>query len=334
MQEPGRPDPSAGRPTSNLPPPVKLPEQGEEVSVEAIMAAYQATMTARLEEGLRAIHRSAAHLMRQLVAEVWKAAGPEAGKNLQAGILGGLARDDALRGVLTHIDERHQALSLEVRRMEEAVRKLAETTGRSVKRADLVAGVAERVTQASYEQGRRTQEGLRQLARWIERTFEPVSTRLSALEATSEAASARQRAELAAFTERTRQGLARVGQRLRHGFVALREQTSAENREALEALENAVHGEIERLERLSEEQATRSAEFADRVSESLLALADRTSRSLDALRKELLGARFDRDDAGQSLDPRQEPVDQSGLLSSIDGLSGIAEELTETEKGS
>src|SRR5918992_1444492 len=130
MHETGPPGPSSQPPQGGTTlPPVRLPEQGEEVGVEALVAASQAAITLRLEEGLRAINQSAAKLMRQVAAEVWRAAGPDARKNLQTGVIGGLARDDAIRGVFTHMDERYQALHVEIARMEEALRRLAAVTG-------------------------------------------------------------------------------------------------------------------------------------------------------------------------------------------------------------
>jgi hypothetical protein len=348
-------------------PPVRLPEQGEEVSVEALIAASQAAITSRLEEGLKAINQSAARLMKQVAAEVWRAAGPDARKNLQTGVIGGLARDDALRGVLAHMDERYQILHVEIGRMEEALRRLAGATGRSLKRADETAELVERVTQATHDQGRRTQADLAELARWIERTLGPISARLGALEAAADAIASRQRADLAAFTERTRQSLARVGERLSQAFGVLREQTAAENRSALQALETAIHEDFDRLERLSREQAATSAEVAARISRSLLQLTERTVKALKGLR-ERIDAREDerlqlaeerlqlekdrvriqeeRELVKEPEEPAGEPpaavaeaepldvdLDErlSGLRVSIDGLSVIAEDAPDPE---
>jgi hypothetical protein len=346
MHETGPTGPSSQRPPvrSTLPP-VRLPEQGEQVGVEALIAASQAAITARLEEGLRAINQSAARLMRQVAAEVWRAAGPDARKNLQTGVIGGLARDDALRGVLSHMDERYQTLHVEIARMEEALRRLAGATGRSLKRADGMAELVERVTKESHEQVRRTQADLAELARWIEQTLGPVSARLGALEAAAEAAETRQRTDLATFTERTRQALARVGERLSQAFGVLREQTAAENRSALEALEAAIHQDFDRLERLSQEQAATSAEVAERISRSLLQLTERTVRAIKGLRERIDAREGEPVRVPEPLPPSQ-PVAPaaptgppeidleerlSGLRVSIDGLSVIAEDASDPE---
>ena len=346
MHETGPPGPSSQRPPGRgTLPPVRLPEQGEDVGVEALIAASQAAITARLEEGLRAINQSAARLMRQVAAEVWRAAGPDARKNLQSGVIGGLARDDAFRGVLTHMDERYQALHVEIARMEEALRRLAGATGRSLKRADGMAELVERVSKASHEQGQRTQADLVELARWIERTLGPISARLGALEAATEAVATRQRADLAAFTERTRQALARVGERLSQAFGVLREQTAAENRSALEALEAAIHQDFERLERLSQEQAATSAEVAERISRSLLQLTERTVRALKDLRERIDAREEEHIRVAEAAAPEETPppiaptVPQeadlearlNGLRVSIDGLSVIAEDTPDPE---
>lgn len=349
MHEPGPTGQSSQKPpVRGTLPPVRLPEHGEEIDVESLIAASQAAITARLEEGLRAINQSAAKLMRQVAAEVWRAAGPGAEKNLQTGVIGGLARDDALRGVLAHMDERYQGLRVEIGRMEEALRRLAGATGRSVKRADGVAELVERVTQASHEQGRRTQAELTELARWIERSLGPISTRLGALEAAAEAVSARQRTDLAAFTERTRQALARVGERLSQAFVILREQTASENRGALETLETAIHQDFERLERITQEQAASSAEVAERISRSLLQLTERTARALNGLRDRLDAKREKEKPVAEApvsapsperlAPPVPAPMPESdletrlsGLRVSIDGLSVIAEDSPDPE---
>lgn len=352
MHETGPTGPSSQPPpVGRTLPPVRLPEQGEDIGVEALIAASQAAITQRLEEGLRALNQSAARLMRQVAAEVWRAAGPDARKNLQTGVIGGLARDDAIRGVLTHMDERYQALHVEVARMEEALRRLAGATGRSLKRADGMAELVERVTQASHEQGRRTQADLVELARWMERTLGPVSARLGALEAAAEATAARQRTDLAEFTERTRQALARVGERLSQAFGILREQTAAENRSALSTLEGAIHQDFDRLERLTHEQASASADVAERISRSLLQLTERTVRELKGLR-ERIEAHDARDE--ERLRVAETPVPSvppeppappaandpddvdlearlSGLRVSIDGLSVISEEAPDPE---
>jgi hypothetical protein len=346
MHESGPTGPSSqDRPDRGTLPPVRLPEQGEEVGVEAFIAASQAAITARLEEGLRAINQSAARLMRQIAAEVWRAAGPDARKNLQAGVIGGLARDNALRGVLAHIDERYQALHVEITRMEEVVRRLVGATGRSLKRTDGMAELVERVSQASQEQGRRTQADLAELARWIERTLEPISARLGALEVALEAASNRQRTDLAEFTDRTRQSLARVGERLSQAFRVLREQTAAENRSGLQALESAIHQDFDRLERLSREQAAASSEVAERISRSLLLLTERTASALNRLRERIEARQEERPVAAEAPPPSPPPAPAptgpqegtdletrlSGLRVSIDGLSVIAEDSPDPE---
>jgi hypothetical protein len=302
--------------------------------------------------------------MRQVAAEVWKAAGPDARKNLQSGVIGGLARDDALRGVLAHMDERYQALHVEIARMEEALRRLAGATGRSLKRADGMAELVERVTQASNEQGRRTQADLAELARWIEGTLGPISARLGALEAAAEAVATRQRTDLAAFTERTRQALARVGERLSQAFGVLREQTAAENRSALQALEAAIHEDFDRLEELTKEQAATSAEVAARISRSLLQLTERTVQALKVLRERIDARLRERIDARDARDEERDRIEKatqppsappsppppapvptepvevdlearlSGLRVSIDGLSVITEDAPDPEGAS
>ncbi|HYH28163.1 MAG TPA: hypothetical protein VEA19_05235, partial [Actinomycetota bacterium] len=117
-----------------------------------------------------------------------------------------------------------------------------------------------------------------------DRSMEPVSARLDAIEKAMQAAAARQRADLAAFTERASEGLGRVGQRLREGFAALQQQTSEENQGLVERIRVAVSREIERVERLADEQAAQSAAVAERIARAVRDVTERTTSTVGTLR--------------------------------------------------
>lgn len=268
---------------STASPSVRLPEPGQD-RLETMMATLQADMTNRLEEGLRAIHRSAARLMKQVAAEVWKATGPEATQNLQEGVISTLARDDAVRGILQHVEERHQRLRLDVQRLEEATRKLAEATGQTVTRIDQTRTMVDKVIRHGQDQSQRLQMALAEVARRVEHSVEPLTARLDTLEAANEAMLNRQRAVLAAFTERTGQGLAQVGKRIREGFAMMADRTAEENRNALRRIEASVQQEIERIDRQSKEQAARSLEAMTVVSRSVHEASEHTAAGVAALR--------------------------------------------------
>ena len=80
-----------------------------DAAFEAEMASYQQVLEDRLEQGLAAINQSANALMHEIASEVWRAAG---GDKDQVGsqILESLSRDQAIRSLVAHSDERFQDL--------------------------------------------------------------------------------------------------------------------------------------------------------------------------------------------------------------------------------
>lgn len=91
------------------------------------MAAYQQLVMERLEEGLRAIQQTGISLMHEIAGEVWRAAGGDKDQ-VQAHILEGLARDQAIRGLIAHSDERFQALAVRTARLEDTLTTMAESS--------------------------------------------------------------------------------------------------------------------------------------------------------------------------------------------------------------
>jgi len=109
----------SGKPEPTPPVPSSAAER-----VEAVMAAYQEMLREQLEEGLRSIQHEANTLMHEIASEVWRAAGGDKG-DLQSKIVEALSRDQALRGLIGHTDERFQAIAVRTSRLEDSLNMLA-----------------------------------------------------------------------------------------------------------------------------------------------------------------------------------------------------------------
>ena len=100
--------------------------QQPEASPEAMIASFRADVERRLEEGLQAIQQSAIALMREIASEVWRTAGGDK-DDIRETILEELSRDQAIRALVTHTDERFQALAVRAARLEESIGTVAES---------------------------------------------------------------------------------------------------------------------------------------------------------------------------------------------------------------
>ena len=99
----------------------------EESKAEAVFAAYQQIMVDRLDEGLRAIRQTANALMHEIAAEVWRTAGGDK-DDVRARILEALTRDQAIRSLIAHSDERFQDIAVRTGRLEDMLSGIAEQT--------------------------------------------------------------------------------------------------------------------------------------------------------------------------------------------------------------
>lgn len=88
--------------------------------------AYQQALEDRLDGGLRAIQDTADQLMHEVASEVWRAAG---GDKDQTGskILESISRDQGMRSLIAHADERFQSLAVRTARLEDTMNGLAES---------------------------------------------------------------------------------------------------------------------------------------------------------------------------------------------------------------
>jgi hypothetical protein len=80
----------------------------------------------RLDEGLRAIQDTADQLMHEVASEIWRAAG---GDKDQTGsrILESISRDQGMRSLIAHADERFQSLAVRTARLEDTMNALVES---------------------------------------------------------------------------------------------------------------------------------------------------------------------------------------------------------------
>lgn len=242
--------------------PVRIPDDQPEIA--DLFARYTVVLDKRIQKALEAIHRSAIKVMRQLVAEVWRAGGPEGASSLRDSVLGTIAHDDALRGLLAHTDERYQALSVRMDKMQGAVRQLAEATREAVRRANRRAADATEATQAAADRA----EAIERLGR----SLAPLPRRIEALTAALEQQQHRHREDLLRFAERTAQAMTEVQRRL-HRIV----------RGEAERVRESVQGEIQRLEAAVRSETAFSAEAIAALQRSVSELAERAGNVLASL---------------------------------------------------
>lgn len=112
------------RPEPPAQPPGLPPSAAERA--EAVIASYQEMIQEQLDEGLRSIQHAANTLMHDIAAEVWRSAGGDRDA-VGSSILQELSRDQAIRGLISHSDERFQALAARTGRLEDTMNLLAES---------------------------------------------------------------------------------------------------------------------------------------------------------------------------------------------------------------
>jgi hypothetical protein len=145
-----------------------------DAAFEAEMSAYQRVLEDRLEQGLAAIHQSANSLMHEIASEVWRAAG---GDKDQVGsqILESLSRDQAIRSLVAHSDDRFQDLAVRTARLEDSMTSLAEDT-RSAR-----AALSDSVQALEHAVGAPAVAGYEELRGQLERVTTQVASAFKAL---------------------------------------------------------------------------------------------------------------------------------------------------------
>ena len=112
-------------PTPAPPPTAGLRPSAAE-RTELVITAYQEMIQEQLDEGLRSIQHTANSLMHEIAGEVWRSAGGDK-EAVASTILKELSRDQAIRALIAHSDERFQALASRTGRLEDTMNKLAES---------------------------------------------------------------------------------------------------------------------------------------------------------------------------------------------------------------
>jgi hypothetical protein len=112
-------------PTPAPPPTAGLTPSAAE-RIELVITAYQEMIQEQLDEGLRSIQHSANSLMHEIAGEVWRSAGGDK-EAVASTILKELSRDQAIRALIAHSDERFQALASRTGRLEDTMNMLAES---------------------------------------------------------------------------------------------------------------------------------------------------------------------------------------------------------------
>ncbi len=137
--------------------------------LEAVIATAHQAIAERFEESLRVIADNALATMRQVADDVWHATGTEV-KDLKERILRDLSREQAIRGLIAHSDDRFQALDVRVARIEEGMWRV-DQAATAIKEA-LTAGNLEGLREALRgTEGLDAQE-IRALREQVERSLE------------------------------------------------------------------------------------------------------------------------------------------------------------------
>jgi hypothetical protein len=139
-----------------------------------VFAAYQHVVEERLEEGLHAIQQTAYSLMHEIAGEVWRTAGGNK-QDVQAKILENISRDQTIRSLIAHSDERFQALAVRTARLEDEIASMAEQT-RAAK--DALAGGIETLSKAA---GHVALQGLEQVRAQLDEVGRQVAVAFQAI---------------------------------------------------------------------------------------------------------------------------------------------------------
>ena len=115
-----------GRPETTPPPVTAGLSSSAAERTELVIRAYQEMIQEQLDEGLRSIQHSANALMHEITGEVWRSTGGDK-EAVASTILQELSRDQAIRALIAHSDERFQALAARTGRVEDTMNMLAES---------------------------------------------------------------------------------------------------------------------------------------------------------------------------------------------------------------
>ncbi|MFB3739459.1 MAG: hypothetical protein ACE14W_10920 [Candidatus Velamenicoccus archaeovorus] len=271
--------------------------------VEAAVAAYQHVVNDRLDQGIRAIREEAGRLMHEVAAEVWRSAGGDKDR-IQAAILESISRDQAIRGLIAHSDERFQDLAVRTSRLEDATSLLTEQS-RAAQRA-MAEGVEALKAAASSpvaQQAAELRDRLEQMARQVAGAFETLAERDRAIvEAVRQRVQehgeliTRETGHIAeAMQAYVQQGVSAMGQ------LAARIEDQAATTPA--AVQEQVHQLAEQLELVDERIGIKTRDLdgtlhavEQRFEERVMGLARLIRSDSEAIREELVRVAAERDE--------------------------------------
>ena len=260
---------------------------------QAMMAAYQQMIREQLEEGLRELQHTANQLMHEIAAEVWRTAGGDKDE-AQARLLTAISRDQTLRSLLAHTDERFQTLAVRTARLEDTLNMLAE--GMRAAREELARGVEalHDVRSSPAAQGvAEVRERLDEVTRQIALAFETLAERDRAITETVQQR-VREHGELVvnetaritkALESYVQQGVAAMGQLAGSVDAKLEHLASREDRigaRIAEVAEAQIAAIEERLRAIGERIAQDSVTTNEAIAH-LLDVTDERNRSLGEL---------------------------------------------------
>jgi len=204
-----------------------------------IVAFYHQAVAQQIEEGVASIRETAAELMVELTAEIWRSAEIDE-SGTQSTILSALSRDEAIRGLIAHSDERYQLVAMRVSNLEETLKAMAEST-EAVKESVLRSSAVLQETASSPEL----------------RDAEEARVRLVEIE--HHLTTAFQQLE-----ERDRQLVEMLERHVDEQRARVVEETG---RAAVEAIEGPIQGGVEMIENLTQRVDDRSNAVGERAEE-------------------------------------------------------------------
>ena len=275
---------------------------------EDVIAAYQGQIQRQLDDGLRAIRDTANTLMHEVAAEVWRTA---AGDKHEVGdtILKELARDQAIRSLIAHSDERFQALAARTGRLEDTLNALNDGVRAAREQIEEATGVLASSPGAPPGSASTAQvrAELSQVTKQVASAFEALAERDRAI---VETVNARIREHGDMIAKETTRISAAMESYVQHGVVAMGQLAGS--------TDTQVHSITTRDEHISDRvQATLDDRMAG-LAEQLQLMYDRMASGTIALHEEMLflsdrigvDARETTQEIGRSVDSRARALAQ------------------------
>ncbi|HLB61544.1 MAG TPA: hypothetical protein VJN50_02220 [Actinomycetota bacterium] len=230
-------------------------------TLESLMEEYRRAVEERIDDGMRQLQQTAVGLMHEIASEMWRASGSDTSE-AQARILNFISRDQAIRGLIAHSDERFQSLIARQNRLEDTVTALAEST-RALKE------VMQKGSQALHEaasspalhgvEAVRTQ--LEQVERHIAAAYEHISERDQAL--------------LETITTRVRESGELVTQ---------------ETGRIVEALQSYVSDGVDSMGRLATHTDEQASEIREQAGTAIAGMQQEAFRAVSGMEEQVLRA--------------------------------------------